>query len=83
MNTYGWHITTKSLSDVFWFRPRIYRLVLLSWSPPMLEPRWLLRLVLSVPLCDPVLELDELCVLAGDVADGTLPEPYCNKETQT
>lgn len=76
---YGWHIATKSLSDVFWLRPRMYRFVLLSWSPPPsppLEPRWLLRLVLRVPLWEPVLELEELWVLAGDVAEGTRPDPY-------
>lgn len=70
--------------------PRIYKLVLDSDSWPCGVPFGpivvfvfvLLRLVLSVPLCEPV--FDELLefVLLGEAAVGTR-WPYCNMGTQT
>lgn len=78
-NTHIEHIWTRSLSVVFWFRPRMYRFVFDSCSPAGPGPMLLLRLVLSVPLCEPVLELELLLVLAGEAAVGTRWDPYCNK----
>lgn len=80
-NTHIEHIWTRSLSVVFWFRPRIYRFVFDSCSPAGPGPMLLLRLVLRVPLWEPVLELELLLVLAGEAAVGTRWDPYCNKET--
>ena len=75
-------MVTRSLSVVLGASPRMYKFVLLSWSPLLkFELIWLLKLVLCVPLCEPVFELDELWVLAGEVAVGTRLEPYCNKHT--
>lgn len=87
-STHSVHMVTKSLSVVPCCKPRMYKLVLDNCSPPgcwgcccvavplgpivLLVLVVLLRLVLSVPLCDPV--LDELLefVLLGDAAVGTL-----------
>lgn len=79
MLPYIWHIWTRSLSVVFWLRPRMYRFVRLSCSPaaPVVDADdaggggAVLRLVERVPPAEPVLEDDEDAVLAGDAAVGT------------
>ena len=86
IDTHCEHILCKSLSVVDWFKPLIYKFVFESCSvcwgvvlgPIVLFVFVLLKLVLNVPLCDPVFdELLEL-VLLGDAAVGTRC-PYCNE----
>lgn len=76
-HTYCWHMLIKSLSVVHCWRPLMYKFVFdkVSWTcgvpfGPMVV-FVLLRLVLKVPLCEPV--FDELLefVLLGDAAVGT------------
>lgn len=84
LDTYCWHILTKSLSVVHCCRPLIYKFVFDNVSCTCCVPLGpivvfvfvLLRLVLNVPLCEPV--FDELLefVLLGDAAVGTR-WPYC------
>lgn len=71
---------TRSLSVVFCVSPRMYRLVLLSCCSPDCGAMLLLREVLSVPLCDPVLLLLLEFVLAGEAAVGTRCDPYWNTQ---
>jgi hypothetical protein len=71
------------LSVVFWFRPRIYKFVFDSCSPAGPDPILLLRLVLKVPLWEPVLELELLLVLEGEAAVGTRWDPYCKCNEQS
>lgn len=83
------HILTRSLSVVPCCKPLIYKLVFDNCSPccgVLLGPIvltvlfvLLLKLVLNVPLCDPV--FDELLefVLLGDAAVGTR-WPYCKEK---
>lgn len=75
--TYCWHMLIRSLSVVHCWRPLMYKFVFdkVSWTcgvpfGPMVV-FVLLRLVLKVPLCEPV--FDELLefVLLGDAAVGT------------
>lgn len=47
-DTHGWQSLTRSWSVVPGWRPRMYRLVLLSWSPPLLLPLLLLVVVLGL-----------------------------------
>ena len=88
-STYCEHILCKSLSVVPCCKPLIYKFVFDSCSvcwgvvlgPIVLFVFVLLKLVLNVPLCDPVFdELLEL-VLLGDAAVGTRC-PYCNNNKE-
>lgn len=75
--TYWEHMLTRSLSVVFWLRPRMYRFVLDSCSACWPCIALLLRFVLIVPLWLPVALLELLLVFAGDEAVGTRCPPYC------
>jgi hypothetical protein len=55
----------------------MYKFVFDSCSPTGAGPMLLLRLVLKVPLWEPVLELELLLVLEGEAAVGTRCDPYC------
>ena len=75
--TYWEHMLTRSLSVVFWLRPRMYRFVLDSCSACWPCMALLLRFVLIVPLWLPVALLELLLVFAVDEAVGTRCPPYC------